>query len=1096
MAKVSPAHNVFEGEFSPLAEGRTDIERYGRAMRYMSNMIPCRTGPAIGRSGTYYEVRCMDVTKPSKILPFEYNEEETLGLEFGHFKLRFLYEYNGVAAHREVAVTVISAVAPFTYTAVGHDAVIGESVVFSGFPGAYNVNGVIATITNVAGDVITTDYTANVGPGISGSPVMAVVYEVVTPYHRDDVKNLRIVQELNLCHLFCTKSDGSGDYQMYELLRRDTFYWTILPMALQDGPFMDINTTNTNLIPVGTGMWIPNMTAATVPTGAAAASTEVAGHEAWRAFDGDIDTYWEANNAQEGWLEYAFETGFANQLLVFTGATSGAQTISTSSQQAGSEGWRASDRDFQEDWRSSGAVPQEWRIDFGSAQTVREYTIRASTIKEEFAPRTWTLDGSNTGTGGPWTNVDSRTNHLWNSGQKKQFTVQSPASFRYYRINVTAVNRQPVTTIIPAVGVKGTPGFVPRHTVTTKTPNFAGFAEVQMSYGSGQPRIVDGYTIYLGRYNKGKDVIEHAPKTWYFEGYDGTDWQLLDSQQDVTTWGLYRSDYFPILNDEPYKKYRIRIKTCVAAGDVNPRIGRLVMSSPDAPPITLRATSKVGINSNQGFLATDVGRQIRVRDADNMWRWAFIASVVSAVRVTLNLISNDPLVLEKRVSLWRLGLWSDTTGWPICGTLHEDRLFVGGASGFPDTFVGSVIGRHNIFRQISPVDVVTDIHAIVSRCNSKQMSRITWMKSAEEALRIGTGKAEWILSAPVDEALSARNARIRQTTKRGSDMQEPAIIDNDVVFVQKNQRALYALAYAQGQSGVAASYKSALVSKLGSHLMSPPVVQVVYQQEPHGLIWGRRSDGSIVAMSYSNDDDIFGGHRHNFGGSVYDLCVIYSPTDRQDSLWAVVKRVIGGVDQYYIEHLYRFWDFGLTLNANATFMDSALRYYGTTPTDKVYGLRHLNGQYVSVLADGVVYANMGPVTNGMLQLQNSALNIVVGLPYVMEGEIIAPEAGAEDGTAQGKSKRPHSAVLRLWESARGEVGRWNEDQNVLEWTPIEYNDPQTALLPETTLKTCLTKVMSLPAGYGTLGTVRFRQTEPLPFNVVGVYPQTYVEDDR
>lgn len=1097
MAKVSPAQNVFEGEFSELAQGRTDIERYGRAMRYMSNMVPARTGPAIGRSGSYLEGICMDPVYPSKLLPFEYNEDETLMLEFGHFKLRFLYEYQGVAANREFAVTVIGGVAPFTYTAPGHDAVIGESVTFSGFPGAYNVNGVTATITNVVGDVITTGYTANVGPGISGSPVMAVIYELVTPYHRDDIKNLRIVQFLNICYLFCFKSDGTGDYQMYQLNRIDTFNWQLYPVQLRDGPFMDINTTATDLRPIGTGTWIPNMTAATVPTGAAAASTEIAGHEAWRAFDLDIDSYWEANTSQEGWLEYAFETGFVNALGKHTASVLGAMTITATTQLAGSEAWRASDRDFQSEWRSTGALPQEWRIDLGSAQTIREYRIRASSVHEENAPRDWTLEGSAVaGFGGPWTVVDTRTGITWKSGQLVHRTVASPGAFRYYRLRVTAVNRVNVTHVVAAVGTPGKPGFIPRHTTTTKSANVASFAEIQLSYGSGQPRVVDGYTIYLGRFNKGKDVQDHAPKTWYFEGWDGDSWVILDSQQGYESYQQFRSEYFPIQNAEPYPKYRIRIKTVKLAGDVNPRIGKLVMSSPDAPAIQLRATSKEGINDGQGFLPTDVGRQIRLRDQDNFWRWAFIAAVTTPTLITLNVISDDPLVLESRVILWRLGLWSDTTGWPICGTLHENRLFVSGAKGFPDHVVGSRSFRYSSFTQTSPQDIVTDTHAIITRCNSQFMSRVAWLKSATEALRIGTGKEEFILSTPVDEALSARNAKIRPASARGSTMHEPVKVDRDVVFLQKSERALYAQSYSAGNAGNAEAYKTAMISKLGSHLMYPPVEQIVYQQEPHGIIWGRRSDGSVAAMSYSNDDDIFGGHRHNFGGLVVDMAVLTSSTDRQDALWMVVKRHINGADVHYIERLFKFWDFGHDLSADATFVDSALRYMGTTLTSVVYGLRHLEGQTLDVLADKIISKGLGPVLNGALTLERPALDIVVGLPFTSEGEIVTPDVGAEDGTAQGKSKRPHSVVLRLWESAHGEVGRWNEDQGILEWTPTVYNFPQDELVPEITLRTCMTATIVLPPGYGTLGTVRFRQTDPLPFNVAGVYPQEYVEDSR
>jgi hypothetical protein len=1097
MAKNSPAQNVFEGEFSPLAEGRTDIQRYPRAMRYMSNMVPCRTGPAIGRSGTYYENKCFDPAYPSKLLPFAYNEEETLVLEFGHYTLRFLYEYQGVAAHREVTITSVTTVNPFTYMAPGTDVQVNEHVIFSNCPPEWNVNAVIMKVTavNPATGQVTTDYTqAQAGSAPSSSAQMAVVYEIVTPYSRDDVQNIRIAQELNIVYMFCFHADGSGDYRPYYLQRYDTFNWVCVPWMLNDGPYMDVNITPTVLLPTGTGTWIPNMTANNAPApGVANADTEAVGHEAFRAFDGTIDTYWEGTTNQTGFLAFTFDSGFVNNLPVFAGPTSGGMTITGPTLLAGYEAWRVADRNPETEWLAN--VPATWMIDKGVAKTVLEYRLRGSANHPEYSPRDWTLQGSAAPTG-PWTIVDTRSGYVFKSGQLIHFTVQTPGSYRYYQLVITAVNRKHITVIHPQVGKKGKKGYVPRYTTTSLSLNRTAFAEVEMCWTAGKPRIVDGYAMYLGRVNVDADMLNHAPKTWYFEAYNGVSWVMLHAQANYTNWGNYRSQYFPVPNQDAYLAYRIRIAAVVSPGNFVPRIGKLVLSSPDAPPIQLLASSVVGINDNQGFLPTDVGRLLRLTDVDNTWRWVYIASVVHSTRITLQFVSNDPLVLNWRVQLWRLGLWSDTTGWPTVGVIHEDRLFCSGSSGFPDHVVGSYQGNHLFFQQIGVTDIVLDAHAIVARCNNRYMSKVVWLKSAIEALRIGTGTGEFVMSSPSGEALSARSFSMRQTTKRGSPPHEPLTIDTDVVFLQNGQRALYALGYQAASLASVATYKSVLVSKLGSHLMWPPVVQIVYQQEPHGIIWGRRSDGSIAAMSYSTDDDIFGGHRHDFGGVVQDLCSVYSPTDKADSLWMVIQRTVNGQTVNFIERLCRFWDYSDILEEDATFVDCALRYLGDTDTQLVYGLGHLEGQYLSVLADNITYLDRGPVTNGALQLDRPAYNIVVGLPLTMEGEIIAPETGAQDGTAQGKSKRPHSVVLRLWQSARGEVGRWDEDHGTVEWTPVEYNFPGATTIPEVTLRTCLSNTTVLPGGYGTLGTVRFRQAEPLPFNVAGVYPQGYVEDER
>ena len=48
-------------------------------------------------------------------------------------------------------------------------------------------------------------------------------------------------------------------------------------------------------------------------------------------------------------------------------------------------------------------------------------------------------------------------------------------------------------------------------------------------------------------------------------------------------------------------------------------------------------------------------------------------------------------------------------------------------------------------------------------------------------------------------------------------------------------------------------------------------------------------------------------------------------------------RVVKG-RRRYIERMFRFWDFGDFLEEDATYVDSALRYYGTD-TSILYGLR-------------------------------------------------------------------------------------------------------------------------------------------------------------
>ena len=59
------------------------------------------------------------------------------------------------------------------------------------------------------------------------------------------------------------------------------------------------------------------------------------------------------------------------------------------------------------------------------------------------APKSWSLLGSNDGVS--WTTLDTQTNQADTvSGDTRTYTVASPGSYKYYRLNVTANNGDPI----------------------------------------------------------------------------------------------------------------------------------------------------------------------------------------------------------------------------------------------------------------------------------------------------------------------------------------------------------------------------------------------------------------------------------------------------------------------------------------------------------------------------------------------------------------------------------------------------------------------------------------------------------------------------
>jgi len=88
---ITPVINAFNaGEFSPLLEGRADIQKYGSACRLLENFIIQPYGGATRRPGLKYVVETKDSSKTARLISFEFNQIQAYHLEFGDAYIRFI----------------------------------------------------------------------------------------------------------------------------------------------------------------------------------------------------------------------------------------------------------------------------------------------------------------------------------------------------------------------------------------------------------------------------------------------------------------------------------------------------------------------------------------------------------------------------------------------------------------------------------------------------------------------------------------------------------------------------------------------------------------------------------------------------------------------------------------------------------------------------------------------------------------------------------------------------------------------------------------------------------------------------------------------
>jgi hypothetical protein len=179
---------------------------------------------------------------------------------------------------------------------------------------------------------------------------------------------------------------------------------------------------------------------------------------------------------------------------------------------------------------------------------------------------------------------------------------------------------------------------------------------------------------------------------------------------------------------------------------------------------------------------------------------------------------------------------------------------------------------------------------------------------------------------------------------------------------------------------------------------------------------------------------------------------------------------------------------GCTRGVNST---TAVAHTSGATVDQVLetvtGLSHLEGQTVSILADGATHPTK-VVSSGSISLDRASKKVKVGLSYTSILQTMRINAGSQNGTAQGKTKRIYEVTARLFESVGIEVG---PDLNNMERVPFRTSsDPMDQGIPPFTGD----KEVEFRGNFETDGFIFVRQTQPLPLTVLSLYPRLVTND--
>lgn len=184
-----------------------------------------------------------------------------------------------------------------------------------------------------------------------------------------------------------------------------------------------------------------------------------------------------------------------------------------------------------------------------------------------------------------------------------------------------------------------------------------------------------------------------------------------------------------------------------------------------------------------------------------------------------------------------------------------------------------------------------------------------------------------------------------------------------------------------------------------------------------------------------------------------------------------------------------------TINGGATLVRAQCQVVsGTAYFDNTYfnsgvssisALTWLNGQTVSILADGNILPQT-TVQSGVISWDGTNYNkVIYGLPYVAQLQPVNPEIVLPTGTIQGRVTNIGKNVIKFWNSAGGYCGTdFNSMLPIPDLQITSYDTPPPLLTDD---------VKVLPAGgYKDNNSICIQQTDPLPMTVCSIISELQV----
>lgn len=365
--------------------------------------------------------------------------------------------------------------------------------------------------------------------------------------------------------------------------------------------------------------------------------------------------------------------------------------------------------------------------------------------------------------------------------------------------------------------------------------------------------------------------------------------------------------------------------------------------------------------------------------------------------------------------------WADSDTYPAVMSLYQQRSVWAGNPGAVSSVLFSAVGNLYAFNKSIPQrpDDLIDVSLPLTKPGA--VRHIIPMRD----MIILTESGEWLLTFDQNKGLAFNSLRMSQSSYYGCNSVAPVQTGNSVLFVRRDGRGVLEYQYQLQSDGFMAQDRSILSAHLTE---ASAIVAMAYQQAPDSLIWAVLDDGTMIAMTYMPEHEIWAWSRHSLAGAtVLDIIATGAlvQKDDGDTTWSdtttdEMMLVVRRGDQITLERMRVMINSDTPTAGQAACMDCVQRVSLQAAAVSFELPSSIPDGACTVLDVVTGTTQAGTVASGVVTVATAVRYALVGYLITSELHTLRPES-MQTGV-QVLRKTVRKLTLRMRRFAGGTVG--------------------------------------------------------------------------